>query len=58
MTLSGVTQKSRGVSAHCSAPVTGNETDRFPTEVFEEWNLKGTGPLATNGIEAGVKIRP
>ncbi|KAK4647033.1 Alternative oxidase, mitochondrial precursor [Podospora pseudocomata] len=26
--------------------------------VFEEWNLKGTGPLATNGIEAGVKIRP
>jgi len=28
------------------------------TEVFDEWNLKGTGPLATNGIEAGVKIRP
>jgi len=28
------------------------------TEVYEEWNLKGTGPLATNGIEAGVKIRP
>jgi hypothetical protein len=26
--------------------------------VFEEWNLKGTGPLATNGIDAGVKIRP
>ncbi|KAG7291455.1 Alternative oxidase, mitochondrial precursor [Staphylotrichum longicolle] len=26
--------------------------------VFEEWNVKGTGPLATNGIEAGVKIRP
>ncbi|KAJ4387907.1 Alternative oxidase, mitochondrial precursor [Gnomoniopsis smithogilvyi] len=26
--------------------------------VYEEWNLKGTGPLATNGIEAGVKIRP
>ncbi|KAL2421745.1 Alcohol oxidase 1 [Exophiala dermatitidis] len=26
--------------------------------VFEEWNLKGTGPLATNGIEAGVKSRP
>lgn len=26
--------------------------------VFEEWNIKGTGPLATNGIEAGVKIRP
>jgi len=23
--------------------------------VFDEWNLKGTGPLATNGIEAGVK---
>lgn len=28
------------------------------TEVFDEWHLKGTGPLATNGIEAGVKIRP
>lgn len=27
-------------------------------KVFEEWNLKGTGPLATNGIDAGVKSRP
>lgn len=27
-------------------------------KVFDEWNIKGTGPLATNGIEAGVKIRP
>jgi alcohol oxidase len=27
-------------------------------KVFEEWNLKGTGPLGTNGIEAGVKSRP
>ena len=27
-------------------------------KVFDEWNLKGTGPLATNGIEAGVKARP
>ncbi|KAL1988154.1 hypothetical protein VTN96DRAFT_684 [Rasamsonia emersonii] len=26
--------------------------------VFDEWNQKGTGPLSTNGIEAGVKIRP
>ncbi|KAL1973160.1 hypothetical protein VTN31DRAFT_6702 [Thermomyces dupontii] len=26
--------------------------------VYEEWNIKGTGPLSTNGIEAGVKIRP
>jgi alcohol oxidase len=26
--------------------------------VFEEWNIRGTGPLATNGFEAGVKIRP
>ncbi|SPQ19818.1 45e84a23-995f-4418-a1ef-61bed34424a4 [Thermothielavioides terrestris] len=26
--------------------------------VFEEWHVKGTGPLSTNGIEAGVKIRP
>jgi len=28
------------------------------TGVFDEWALKGTGPLATNGIDAGVKIRP
>ncbi|KAJ6128900.1 Glucose-methanol-choline oxidoreductase [Penicillium samsonianum] len=27
-------------------------------KVFEEWDKKGTGPLATNGIDAGVKIRP
>jgi alcohol oxidase len=27
-------------------------------KVFEQWNINGTGPLATNGIEAGVKIRP
>lgn len=26
--------------------------------VYEQWNVNGTGPLATNGIEAGVKIRP
>ncbi|KAF1848197.1 GMC oxidoreductase [Cucurbitaria berberidis CBS 394.84] len=26
--------------------------------VFNQWNINGTGPLATNGIEAGVKIRP
>lgn len=27
-------------------------------KVFDQWNVNGTGPLATNGIEAGVKIRP
>jgi alcohol oxidase len=27
-------------------------------KVYDEWNIKGTGPLATNGIEAGVKARP
>ncbi|KAF2108409.1 alcohol oxidase p68 [Lophiotrema nucula] len=27
-------------------------------EVFDQWNINGTGPLATNGIEAGVKVRP
>jgi hypothetical protein len=27
-------------------------------KVFQQWNLNGTGPLATNGIEAGVKVRP
>jgi len=26
--------------------------------VFNQWNINGTGPLATNGIDAGVKIRP
>jgi alcohol oxidase len=26
--------------------------------IFDEWDKKGTGPLATNGIDAGVKIRP
>ena len=26
--------------------------------VFDQWNTNGTGPLATNGIEAGVKVRP
>lgn len=26
--------------------------------VFNEWNIKGIGPLATNGIDAGVKMRP
>ena len=27
-------------------------------KVFAQWNLNGMGPLATNGIEAGVKVRP
>lgn len=27
-------------------------------KIIDEWNIKGTGPLATNGIDAGVKIRP
>lgn len=27
-------------------------------KIYQEWNIKGTGPLATNGIDAGVKIRP
>jgi alcohol oxidase len=27
-------------------------------KVFNQWNINGTGPLATNGIDAGVKIRP
>ena len=26
--------------------------------VYDQWNQTGTGPLSTNGIEAGVKIRP
>ncbi|KAI9654298.1 MAG: Alternative oxidase, mitochondrial precursor [Alyxoria varia] len=27
-------------------------------KVFDQWNIHGMGPLATNGIEAGVKARP
>lgn len=27
-------------------------------KVYNEWNIRGMGPLATNGIEAGVKSRP
>lgn len=26
--------------------------------VCDQWNVNGTGPLSTNGIEAGVQIRP
>ena len=27
-------------------------------KVYDQWQINGTGPLATNGIEAGVKVRP
>lgn len=27
-------------------------------KAFDQWNIHGTGPVATNGIDAGVKIRP
>ncbi len=27
-------------------------------KVYDQWNQTGTGPLSTNGIEAGVKVRP
>ncbi|PSK46483.1 Long-chain-alcohol oxidase FAO3 [Elsinoe australis] len=27
-------------------------------KVIDQWNINGTGPLATNGIDAGVKVRP
>lgn len=36
--------------------VRGNE--KVQESVINQWNITGTGPLATNGIEAGVKIRP
>ena len=26
--------------------------------VYDQWNQTGTGPLSTNGIEAGVEVRP
>ncbi|OKO97287.1 Alcohol oxidase 1 [Penicillium subrubescens] len=31
---------------------------KIQKKVFQEWNQKGTGPLATNGIDARVKIKP
>ncbi|KAL2358498.1 alcohol oxidase p68 [Cryomyces antarcticus] len=36
--------------------VRGNE--KVQKKVFNQWEINGTGPLATNGIDAGVKIRP
>lgn len=44
-----------------SCKVITDETTGDPIvqqKVFDQWNLNGTGPLATNGIEAGVKVRP
>ncbi|KAK4498314.1 hypothetical protein PRZ48_010972 [Zasmidium cellare] len=32
--------------------------EKVQDKVFNQWNINGTGPLATNGIEAGVKARP
>jgi alcohol oxidase len=32
--------------------------EKIQEKVYNQWNINGTGPLATNGIEAGVKIRP
>lgn len=32
--------------------------EKVQQKVFDQWNINGTGPLATNGIEAGVKVRP
>ncbi|KAJ5463655.1 Glucose-methanol-choline oxidoreductase [Penicillium sp. IBT 31633x] len=31
---------------------------KIQKRIFQEWEKNGTGPLATNGIDAGVKIRP
>lgn len=32
--------------------------EKVQEKVFNQWNINGTGPLATNGIDAGVKVRP
>ncbi|TKA21825.1 Alcohol oxidase 1 [Salinomyces thailandicus] len=32
--------------------------EKTQEKVFNQWNINGTGPLATNGIDAGVKVRP
>lgn len=55
MTLSEVSQKYKRVSIFLSGR---GYLLTVVTEVFDQWELKGTGPLATNGIDAGVKIRP
>lgn len=48
--------KYRRVRAAALYPIS-RDVNRSPA-VFDEWAAKGTGPLATNGIDAGVKIRP
>lgn len=62
MTLPVVTLRCKSVSTYMSHVITYRSSIDEPlltcTGVFDEWNIKGTGPLATNGIEAGVKIRP
>lgn len=55
MTLFVENQKSRSVS---SSHYQSSDRTLIAQGVFDEWALKGTGPLATNGIDAGVKIRP
>lgn len=58
MTLPVVTLRCNSVSTNCSSTRRVIECLLTCPGVFDEWNIKGTGPLATNGIEAGVKIRP
>lgn len=58
MTLHVVTPRCKSVSTNWSVAYGVIECLLTCTGVFDEWNIKGTGPLATNGIEAGVKIRP
>lgn len=58
MTLPVETLRCKSVSTNWSSTCGIFEGLLTCTGVFDEWNIKGTGPLATNGIEAGVKIRP
>jgi hypothetical protein len=58
MTLPAATRRSRSVWFLPSRSEDQTHADCCLSGVFEEWHVKGTGPLSTNGIEAGVKIRP
>lgn len=53
-----MTLKCKRVSTSHTSTRTLYHDPNSVAEVFDEWALKGTGPLSTNGIEAGVKIRP
>jgi alcohol oxidase len=66
--LPGVGLNFQGDYLHFATYRTKLETEAFDDlvcadpeaqkKVYNEWNIKGMGPLATNSIEVGVKSRP